>query len=719
MKKFTVLLFSLFILHFTFAQKVVGYIDGSLADADKNAEKLQWDKLTDIIFGFIQPTNTAGALENPANFSNSIQKASFTKIKKLATANNVKFHFSSGGANFTIKNRLYSIASNADARKTYAKNVADILEAHNMDGFDLDWEFPTPTQVDEHVLLLKALREEFDKRGKGWSLAIAVGGETPSTGKQSIYHTDYVSPDAFQYIDYLNLMSYDIGASLGGNNHSSYKNALDNINDYAEKGCPKSKMILGVPFYSRGSTSRGAWKKYSAIASTEAKAQIAYESDNVGADYYNGKKTLQDKTKLIMDEGGLGIMIWEVTYDRLGNDPYSLLGAIDEAMDPYRCSAPKPDLGNAVSICGTNSVTLDAKLGPVAGLTFTWKDGSGATVGSNQSTYNATKAGTYTIEVSNGVCSQFGTVEVLGTLPQITLGDDINLCDPATAVLDAGVTGNGITFTWEKDGSPINNETKSTLVVDRPGNYKVTASASKCTPASANVNVTSELINVDHETVNCAGSNVTFTIKDDGSFEWFDAPENGTKLGNGKTYTTTINQTTTFYVQKLATNRIQGTGCDGLNEWILNEKTYSGGEQVSYQGKKYEAKWYAEKFNIPGSGDPWKEIGECSGINCKPTPVTVTVSGLCTSIEKKIASANISIVPNPVEDYASISFSVESLSTTSVTIINLQGQIVESIDLGTVSGKQEVEINTNDLAKGIYICKIVTGNKILTTKFSK
>ncbi len=587
-----------------FAQKVVGYIDGSLADANTNAEKLQWDKLTDIIFGFIQPTNTAGALEDPANFSNSIQKASFAKIKKLAAANNVKFHFSSGGANGTIKQRLYSIASQDNSRKAYAKNVADVLEAHDMDGFDLDWEFPTSTQVDEHVLLLKALREEFDKRGKGWTLAIAVGGETPSTGKQSIYHTDYVSSDAFQYIDYLNLMSYDIGTSLGGKNHSSYQNALDNINDYAAKGCPKSKMILGVPFYSRGSSSRWTWKKYSAIASTEAKAQTAYNSDNVGTDYYNGKKTLQDKTKLIMDQGGIGIMIWEVTYDRLGNDPYSLLGAIHEAMEPYRCDVPKAELGENFSICGKNSVQLKSNVPNPGNYTYTWfRDNQQVASSSNAENYDATQAGVYKVNVSKPDCgTDSKPVKVLGVLPNIDLGNEITLCNPPQTVLDAKAQGGGITYVWKKNSVIIDEATGQTITVRESGTYEVTISAENCGSKSDQVKVNSSLLPVKGIEI-CKGEKGNLEVlEDNGPYEWFDSQDAITSIAEGKMYEVSPQENATYYVQKKETFLEKVIGPEGSStftssktlshfnfqkievksELTLKTVTYKAGGQGSY-----------------------------------------------------------------------------------------------------------------------------------------
>ena len=308
-------------------------------------------------------------------------------------------------------------------------------------------------------------------------------------------------------------------------------------------------------------------------------------------------------------------------------------------------------------------------------------------------------------------------LKLQGVLPTIDLGAPITLCDPATAILDAQISGNGITFSWEKDNQVIDNATFSTLTVDRAATYKVTASATGCTSSTSSVDVASELINVDHKTLTCQGS-VTLTIIDDGSYEWYDAPENGTKLNTGKTFTTNVTQTTTFYAQKLATQRVQATGCDGLDEWV--GKIYQGGANVSYQGKRYTAKWYAESFNIPGSGDPWSLLGPCLGISCKRTPVTVTVGGICTSIFDISENTSASVTPNPVESQATINFTLENSTNVTIDIINTQGQLVQQQIIGSLNqGNQSIEINTNDLGNGIYICKIITDNKILTAKFSK
>jgi GH18 family chitinase len=145
--------------------------------------------MTDFIFGFVQSDGN-GNFENPTALQN------FQACLDLAKANGVKFHISTGGAG--LSSTLNGIASNPTRLANFAKNAADLMEQYEIEGFDVDWEFPTPAQVGNHKEMLRVLRSEFDSRGKTgvWELAIAVGAETPTVGSQGIYHTDYVDSDA-------------------------------------------------------------------------------------------------------------------------------------------------------------------------------------------------------------------------------------------------------------------------------------------------------------------------------------------------------------------------------------------------------------------------------------------------------------------------------------------------------------------------------------------
>ncbi len=527
----------------TFAQsknKVVGYIDASLATSITKAGQLQWDKMTDLIYGFIQPDANGNLTIKP-------NQTTFDQIKAMADANGVNVQFSAGGAAFgsTVVDQIGASSTKCAA---FATSIADLLEAEGMNGFDLDWEFPqSTTQHANHLNIITAIRTEFDSRGKTgeWSIAIAVGCESEGelgTGTRN-WHTDYIDPDVFQYLDYLNLMSYDIGSSLSGDNHSSYDAAVANINDWHVLGCPKEKMILGVPFYSRHKTTRG-YKYYYNVASSDP--ATTYNNDDNGTDYYNGKPLLQQKVDLLQSEGLAGMMIWEITYDYLDDPQYSLLTAIDEQMALYRCTAP--DLGVDKSLCGVSSVTLSANV-PTTNRTFSWtKDGASYT-GSGES-ITVTEIGEYEVTVdSAGECISSDAVIVLATMPTIDLGDDLDLCSPAEVTLDASITGVGYVYSWEKGSTEVGSS--QTLLVRNAGTYSITVNSGSCS-STDEIIITSSGVDVSDETI-CSGQAASFIANGSGDYEWYSDAAGSALVETGASYTTdNLSSSTTYYVKDVS-----------------------------------------------------------------------------------------------------------------------------------------------------------------------
>lgn len=564
--------FSIILLNNVNSQTVVGYFDASLSEAGTRLTQLKWNSMTDFIYGFVQPDGN-GNLPDPTTLSH------FNTSKTYCANNNVKMHFSSGGA--TYSSIFLTIGNSPTASANYAKEIADILETHNIIGFDLDWEFPrTSAERTAHVNILKAVHDEFTARGKRdeWEIAIAVGGETPSVGAQGVYHTDYCSPDAFQYIDYLNLMAYDVGYGISGNdpNHSSYADAQANVVDWVNKGCPIEKIVLGVPFYARHSSNRGASiyaHAYSNLSSGDPAA--AYNSDNVGAYYYNGRQTLIDKVNYIMNQGGHGIMIWEVTYDR--TDQYSLLDVLAEAMLPYQCAAPKPNLGNDQSICGLSSVTLDGGIATAAGRTFTWKkDGSAVVTNSpNANTYNATSSGNYTLEVNENGCFQSDEITVTGNLGSIDLGGPYELCSPVSVDLSTGMSTAGKSFEWTKNSVVIDGADQPSYTAFRSGTYEVTISASGCPSISASAVVTSSAPYADNVVVCSAGEFVDITASE--QVNWYATEVSETILETAMVYQYEVTENTTLWMggTGVAATEYNTMKSDFAAGWQANSQVYA------------------------------------------------------------------------------------------------------------------------------------------------
>lgn len=703
--------------YFLSAQRVIGYFDASLSEAGTRIDQMDWTNMTDFIYGFIQP-DASGNLPDPTTLSH------FNTCKTYCENNDVRMHFSSGGGgNSWI---FTSIDNSQTSIDNYASEIADVLETHGLSGFDLDWEFPTDAASRTgHVAILKAIHDEFTARGKrsDWEIAIAVGGETPSVGAQGVYHTDYCNADAFQYIDHLNLMSYDVGYSISGsdNNHSSYDDALANIADWNDKGCPLSKMVLGLPLYARHRTNRGVNvynHVYSNLSSADPAA--AFNSNNVGDYYYNGKSLLEQKIDYIMNQGGAGVMVWEVTYDR--TDAYSLMAAMKpymqsnygwDGMNSSPCA--RPSLGDDQSLCGVNSILLDADLGQESFRTFSWTF-NGTPTGTDSPNLTITQAGTYKVTVdSAGVCDQSDEIVISNDdIPSIDLGSEQELCDPAEITISSNVIGPNYTYTWYQDNNLI-SESGTSLLVNRAGTYKLEVSQAGCTTKEGQVLITSLLIDVDHESI-CSGTDITININDAGSnYEWYTQAENGTAFHTGGTYNTPVlSNTVTYYIE----NPDGGSGniCDGVDAWATGYSPYNVSEQRTHNGHLYECNnltgVYCSSIE-PGSAGwgttAWTDLGECGSAACLRTPVTVETES-CTGIfENKTSTADLAY-PNPTSDL----IKVQSDGAFDYVIYD---------NIGTRrlagNGHDIEEISLQQLETGAYILEVETEDGHKTTRVIK
>ncbi|KAG5683554.1 hypothetical protein PVAND_012827 [Polypedilum vanderplanki] len=143
--------------------------------------------------------------------------------------------------------------------------VLNVLNKHNFDGFDFDWEYPAQRDTtygsadkENFVELLKVLKSKLSSNGK--LLTIAVGATASSAS------VSYDIPNVAANVDFINLMSYDlhglwdsktgINSPLysGPSDVSSYEKQLNVdsiVNYWLNQGCPKSKLIVGIPLYGR------------------------------------------------------------------------------------------------------------------------------------------------------------------------------------------------------------------------------------------------------------------------------------------------------------------------------------------------------------------------------------------------------------------------------------------------------------------------------------
>lgn len=276
--------------------RVVGYMP-SWAGA---VNQIQFNKLTHVNYAFILPTSTGGlaALENPSKLQSLVASGHAANVKVLIAV---------GGWNNGNDSAFESLAANSTYRTNFVNNLMNFVNQYNLDGVDMDWEYPdNGASANNYTLLMQQLSTQLHNNGK--LLTAAVVSENGGSIQNAVFNA----------VDFLNIMAYD----GGGANHSTYNFAVNSLNYWQGRGLATSKTNLGVPFYGRSSSS---YNDYKDILSQGGSPN----SDTFGNIGYNGIPTIKSKTNLAYDRVG-GIMIWDLNADATGGN--SLLSAINEVI---------------------------------------------------------------------------------------------------------------------------------------------------------------------------------------------------------------------------------------------------------------------------------------------------------------------------------------------------------------------------------------------------
>jgi len=312
--------------------KVIGYLPSWQGDVNA----VQYSKLTHVNYAFLTPTNTGGL--NPLD-----NLSKFTSLVSNAHSHNVKVMISVGGGGGG--DAFNPIVANAGYRTTFVNNMVNFCNQYNVDGVDIDWEFPSAgTETSNFYLLLQELSTAMHNSGRLCTIASISVGAT------------YVTNNMFSILDWINIMDYD------DNNfqHSTYQSAVDCLSYWANRGLPAAKTILGVPFYARDNRYDYSTKNYVDVLAIGGSPN----SDTFQTFGYNGIPTIKSKTTLALNQAG-GMMIWDLGGDASGAN--SLLSAMNTIITGGTTNPPPaPPIGTVISLKGFNGKYVSGENGTQA-----------------------------------------------------------------------------------------------------------------------------------------------------------------------------------------------------------------------------------------------------------------------------------------------------------------------------------------------------------------
>jgi chitinase len=347
---------------------------------DMPPASIQYKKLTHIIYSFTK------VIDNKMQFDNPAAPDHLNELMKFRNRNpDLKVMIACGG--WGGSGGFSDMASSKATRRIFVNSVIDFLKEYDLDGLDIDWEYPglpgignpyKPEDKENFTALMKELRKALDNSGRDYILTFAAAGWEK-------YFDHIELKEVMKYADYINVMTYDLAGgntpvtthhtNLGLVKYSDLKgtpayayykdkkgetpHSTEKIVDFIiQKGVAPEKIVIGAAFY--GKTWKGvspdnnglyqnnkgpaakATIKFSNIQSgyenkngyvkyRDTVAQAAYLYNKTDSIFITYDDTLSVKMKTAYAKSNKlgGIMFWQLTLDANKN---GLLDAIyDEA----------------------------------------------------------------------------------------------------------------------------------------------------------------------------------------------------------------------------------------------------------------------------------------------------------------------------------------------------------------------------------------------------
>jgi chitinase len=313
-----------------------------------------------LLLGTIDWVSAPAGYDSGYDWGNASYHLPNTSLSYHAHLHDVKLLVSIGG--WTLSTNFPGIASDPSKRAVFAADCVSMCSLYNLDGIDIDWEYPSDiNQGNNFQLLLQDVRDALDEaeptlnRELYLSAAISAGNNMANIPWEGVG----------EILDMINLMSYDYygtwdtqlnhnaplfdpeqGAE-GFSCHGSVQRLISEFN------VAPSKINMGIPFYGRSQMSNAAtlfgvgsgiadYVHFSVDEGTplyynvllqeaafeyhwDEVAQVPYKTALDGTSFlsYDNEASVALKAQYIIDQGLRGAIIWEITGDYIETAPGS------------------------------------------------------------------------------------------------------------------------------------------------------------------------------------------------------------------------------------------------------------------------------------------------------------------------------------------------------------------------------------------------------------